>query len=73
MKQFRIVFPKKLAAQFAAFSISAKIRILLNWVEGGGDFWGTSDSMIVAECAIEETDLEEFKKSDYFKFVKQQS
>jgi hypothetical protein len=71
MKQFKIVFPVKMAEQFATFSITAKIRILLNWTEGGGDFFGFDDPKIVAICAIEDADLEDFKKSDYFKFVKQ--
>jgi hypothetical protein len=71
MKQFKIAIPKKLAEQFAAYSLTAKIRIIQSWQEGDGDFFGFDEPKIVSICAIEDADLEAFQKSDWAKYLKQ--
>jgi hypothetical protein len=71
MKQFKIAIPKKLVDQWVTFTLANKIRILQNWPEGDGDFFGFEEPKQVNICAIEEADVEAFQKSDWAKYLKQ--
>lgn len=71
MKHFFIKIPKNQAMAFTLFSIANEIRIILSWLEKSSDFFSFSDDeYISATCVMAAEKEDDFKKSEWSKFVK---
>lgn len=70
MKQFKIVLPKSQAELFATYAFTNKVRVVLSWMESGDFFDLSGGDKIICICICDEAQLETFKTSDFFKFVK---
>jgi hypothetical protein len=67
MKQFTLVFPKSKAEEFAAYSFSNQIRVILSWMEGS-DFFGVDK--LVAVCQAEDASATALLASEWKNFIK---
>lgn len=71
MKHFVLTLPKAQAGAFAVYAFTNKVRVILSWSESADFFDIGGSDKVICHCIIDEAQLEAFKTSDYYKFIKQ--
>lgn len=67
MKQFTLVFPKNKAFDFASWSFTNEVRVILSWLEGG-DFFATDKLTCICQASDEKITV--LQSSEWKQFIK---